>query len=303
MRTPLAFSALLAGALLLTACGTQTEGGRPGANSLSDADSSGPCTPPADGTGLRVDGVEITAPDRGVFGCAPATASDTLHVRFQVTNSAARPATYTVQFEVKAASGESLTHPEVTVRNVAPGRTVSSTADITDPGARAASRVRVERVRSVPTDEVPGKGGPCPPSGVRVWADQGDAAMGLRLVGLHLQNCSTRPYRLDGFPEIQLSDEEHKPVTGVSVVNGSGGISTVPGFDGPARATTLQPGQSASSGLMWRNTVTSGDPVNVPYVRVTAKPGAQPVTVTPELDLGTTGKLGVGPWERDTASR
>lgn len=30
-----------------------------------------------------------------------------------------------------------------------------------------------------------------------------------------------------------------------------------------------------------------------------AKPGAAPVTVIPELDLGTTGKLGVGPWKKD----
>jgi hypothetical protein len=127
--------------------------------------------------------------------------------------------------------------------------------------------------------------------------------MGLRVVGLHLENCSTRPYRLSGFPRIQLLDLQRKPVTGVSVLNGSGGISTGTGFDTPARPMTLQPGQSASSGLLWRNTVTNGAPVNVPYVRVTAESGAQPVTVTPELDLGTTGKLGVSPWKKDESSR
>ncbi|MFD0395823.1 hypothetical protein ACFQ3Z_42310 [Streptomyces nogalater] len=38
--------------------------------------------------------------------------------------------------------------------------------------------------------------------------------------------------------------------------------------------------------------------MNVPYVRVRAREGADPVTVTPHLDLGTTGKLGVRPWQK-----
>lgn len=39
--------------------------------------------------------------------------------------------------------------------------------------------------------------------------------------------------------------------------------------------------------------------MNVPYVRVRAKAGADPVIVTPNLDLGTTGKLEVTPWQKD----
>ena len=62
---------------------------------------------------------------------------------------------------------------------------------------------------------------------------------------------------------------------------------------------TLKPGQSASAGLMWRNTVTDGTSVHLPYVRVNAKAGAPTVMLTPELDLGTTGKLGVSPWKKD----
>nr|MDT0526073.1 DUF4232 domain-containing protein [Streptomyces sp. DSM 41633] len=54
-------------------------------------------------------------------------------------------------------------------------------------------------------------------------------------------------------------------------------------------------------GLVWRNTTESGTPVNVPYVQVRAKAGAEPVTVTPGLDLGTTGKLGVRPWKKTDA--
>jgi hypothetical protein len=50
---------------------------------------------------------------------------------------------------------------------------------------------------------------------------------------------------------------------------------------------------------VWRNTTEFGTPVNVPYVRVRAKAGADPVIVTPNLDLGTTGKLGVTSWQKD----
>ncbi|MFC5782750.1 DUF4232 domain-containing protein [Streptomyces aureus] len=60
----------------------------------------------------------------------------------------------------------------------------------------------------------------------------------------------------------------------------------------------LTPGESATAGLAWRNTTESGAAVNVPYVRVQAKAGADPVTVTPHLDPGTTGKLGVNPWKK-----
>ncbi|RPK72877.1 hypothetical protein EES45_31780 [Streptomyces sp. ADI97-07] len=68
------------------------------------------------------------------------------------------------------------------------------------------------------------------------------------------------------------------------------------GDDKQPRRVTLGPGESATAGLVWRNTTEPGTPVNVPHVRVRAKAGADPVTVTPGLDLGTTGKLGVRPW-------
>ncbi len=53
---------------------------------------------------------------------------------------------------------------------------------------------------------------------------------------------------------------------------------------------------------MWRNTTGAGVAVNVPYVRVRVEVGAPPVTVTPELDLGPTGVLGVRPWAKVPSS-
>jgi hypothetical protein len=126
--------------------------------------------------------------------------------------------------------------------------------------------------------------------------------MGLRVVGLRLTNCGTRVYDLNGFPLLQLLDEGRKPILNVKIFNGSGGISVMDDFDAPARPVALQPGQTAYAGLMWRNTTgLESEPVNAPYVRVKAERDAQPVMITPELDLGTTGKLAVSPWKKGPA--
>lgn len=120
--------------------------------------------------------------------------------------------------------------------------------------------------------------------------------MGLRVVGLHLDNCGTHSYTVEGYPLLELLDDDRKAVDGVEILDGSGEITTGAGPDVQPRPVTIRPGESATAGLVWRNTTGSGTPVNVPYVRVRVKAGAEPVMVTPELDLGTTGKLGVKPW-------
>ncbi|MFF8448887.1 DUF4232 domain-containing protein [Streptomyces leeuwenhoekii] len=226
---------------------------------------------------------------------------------YTVTNREAEAFTYTVTFDFLSGQGEVMAHAEETVASVGPGRTVRRAvgpegmvaAAGAGPERFGAGQVRISGVRRVPADEAPAPGGSCPPSGVRLTADEGDAAMGLRVVGLRLENCGGRPYSLDGYPALELLGEDRKPVAGVEVVRGSGGIAQVAGFDDPPRPVTLEPGETASAGLMWRNTTEFGTPVHVPYVRVTARPGADPVTVTPELDLGTTGTLGVRAWRED----
>lgn len=167
------------------------------------------------------------------------------------------------------------------------------------------SGIKVIKVRSVPADEGSSASGPCPASGVHIYADEGDAAMGLRVVGLHLVNCGTRTYELNGYPELELLDEGHDTVDGVRILQGTDRISTATGGGGSPQLVVLRPGEAARSTLAWRNTTEAGvgDPVNVPYVRVRAKAGAGPVMVEPELDLGTTGQLGVGPWKKDETSR
>lgn len=140
----------------------------------------------------------------------------------------------------------------------------------------------------------------CPAEGVRITAGPVNPAMGLRAMELTLENCGTRVHRVEGYPVLRLLDEDQQQVTGVSVVHGSGGIATVTGFDEPPRPVSLEPGETASAGLLWRNTVTGTEgATGVPYLSVQARTGALGHLVTPDggLDLGTTGKLGVGPWQ------
>ncbi|MDV5149924.1 DUF4232 domain-containing protein [Streptomyces sp. SBC-4] len=319
--------AALAGLLLLTACGTEQAGGGPSAPSATAA---GCAARPGDGS--TEDGVTITGmgakgtgtgtgtgagagkgtgtgtgagtgPSTGAGQSgATATAGQTDPcAEYTVTSAETEPFTYTIAFSFLTASGQAMTTVEETVPAVAPGKTVRRTVTAADvpPDAAAGGRFEILTVRRVPTAEAPSESGPCPPSGVRVYADDGDSAMGLRVVGLHLENCGTAPYELNGYPRIGLADEDREPVDGVELLQGGERIAGATGMEGPARPLVLAPGERAYSGLVWRNTVEAGEPVNAPYARVRAKPGAAPVMVTPELDLGTTGKLGIGPWKKD----
>ncbi|MDQ0583999.1 DUF4232 domain-containing protein [Streptomyces rishiriensis] len=305
MRRSLPFLPALAALLLLTACGSEHADAQNGGGGAGERTQ---VTEPA------VDGVRITSVTVPA-GSATPSASDDGRVKaerlptglaagsgvsaaYEIVNSGTEELTYTVLFEFTTSAGEVMSNERVTVRSVGAGRTVRGTVrpGTLAPGASSVTTVKVGEVTKVPADEAPTEPGTCPPSGIRVSADDGDAAMGLRVVGLVLENCGDRDYTVDGYPQVSLLDENHEPVDGVKIFKGSGGISTVTGFDDPPRPVTLKPGERASAGLMWRNTTGFGTAVDVPYVRVRAKSDATPVMVTPHLDLGTTGKLGVGPW-------
>ncbi|MFD3541393.1 DUF4232 domain-containing protein [Streptomyces sp. NPDC058662] len=165
--------------------------------------------------------------------------------------------------------------------------------------------VPVRRTPSARVSEAPpaSPGGQeaCPEGGVRVAEGPGDAAMGLRVAQLHLVNCGTEPYVLEGYPEIRLLDTGHDPVE-AAVEHGSAGIATsVTGMDDPPGRVELAPGHTATVGLLWRNLVTDSS-VSAElgrFVDVTPRPGATRLRLRLEqpVDLGNTGKLGVGPWK------
>ncbi|MFI5797444.1 DUF4232 domain-containing protein [Streptomyces sp. NPDC051677] len=310
--TPL-IPAALAAALLLTACGSERAGTQHGGVGADGSTSLTQVAQPA------VDGVRITSvtiPSTSASPSATAASPDGIvraerlptgltgdsgvSAAYEVTNSGAQAMTYTVLFEFTTSAGEVMSNQHVTVASVGAGRTVKGTVRLgaPAPGASTVTTVKVGQVTKVPAAEAPAARGVCPPSGIRLTADDGDAAMGLRVVGLHLENCGNTDYTLNGYPELTLLDEGREPVDGIRILHGGDSISTGTGYDDPPAPLTLKPGETAVSGLIWRNTTQAGTAVNVPYVRVRAKSGAAPVTVTPHLDLGTTGKLGVGAWKR-----
>ncbi|MFF4822632.1 DUF4232 domain-containing protein [Streptomyces sp. NPDC001312] len=299
--------ALAATALLLAACGTEHAGaGNTGTDAAASQDG-GMRTDDPGKDGVRITSLTLpsAAPsptrsysvsaDRLTTGSAPGVSA-----AYEVTNEGTETLTYSIVFTFKSDNGGAVTSRTETVRDVGPGKTVRGMvrAGELPPTAPRVTQVEVLEVTKVPAGEAPADPGTCPASGIRVSADEGDAAMGLRVVGLHLDNCGTRAYSVEGYPLLELLDDDLEPVDGVEILDGSGEITTGAGPDEEPRPVTLEPGESATAGLVWRNTTEFGTPVNVPYVRVRAKEGAAPVTVTPHLDLGSTGKLGVRPWEK-----
>lgn len=274
---------LAAAALLLTACGTQPADlgvGGPGGASARPVDDPGK-------DGARI--TSLTLPgDAGISAA------------YEVTNGGTETLTYSVIVTFTDSAGGAMSNQTVTVRDVGPGKTVRGTvrAGVLPPGTPRVTGAKVMEVTKVPAGEAPAEDGACPASGIRVYADRGDAAMGLRVVGLHLENCGTRDYTVEGYPLLELLDSGMKPVEGVRVLKGSEEITTGAGPDEPPRRVVLRPTEAATASLVWRNTTEAGTAVTVPYVRVRAKAGADPVTVTPGLDLGTTGRLGVRPWKK-----
>ncbi|MFD7450700.1 DUF4232 domain-containing protein [Kitasatospora sp. NPDC059827] len=272
--------------VLLAGCGSQVAGvgGGPSA-SAAGSGSAGPCGVASASPGpVAKDGVRITAASAA---CA----------EYEVTNPGGEAADVTVVFGRTGATGGVLDNETRTVTDLAPGATAKGRVELDG----KTSAVKVVKVRSVPSAEASRPDGPCPASGVRVSADDGDAAMGLRVVGLHLRNCGTATVNVNGYPELQLLDVAHKAVDGVQLLHGGAQIASGTGADDPPRPFALKPGEGARSTLAWRNTTEAGagGPVDAPYLRVRALPGAAPVMVVPELDLGTTGRLGVGAWVRE----
>ncbi|GAB3013061.1 hypothetical protein GCM10023080_095150 [Streptomyces pseudoechinosporeus] len=149
--------------------------------------------------------------------------------------------------------------------------------------------VTPEASPSVPVQQESG----CPPSGVRFGTELVQGAMGLRATSLILTNCGSRPYELNGYPSIQVLDEESLPLTGVRTVEGTDEVSMAPEDPGP-EPLTLAPGERAYASLYWRMNNEKGI-----YLRVTPAKGREVTTVRAEdyLDIGPDNVLGTSPWK------
>ncbi|MFJ3517883.1 DUF4232 domain-containing protein [Streptomyces sp. NPDC090131] len=141
---------------------------------------------------------------------------------------------------------------------------------------------------------------PCPDGGVRLVEMDGNAAMGLRVADFRLVNCGAQPYVLEGYPQLSLRDDRNGPVE-VAVEHGTAGITTgVPDIEEAPGQVTLAPGQAASFAIVWRNLVTDSSvpATTARSVEVEPRPGAPRLSLrlSAPVDLGNTGKLGLGPW-------
>jgi hypothetical protein len=141
----------------------------------------------------------------------------------------------------------------------------------------------------------------CSAEGVTFVAAGSDAAMGIRVLTIEMVNCGTSPYTVEGYPRVRLFDEDHEPVE-VEVAQGSAGIASVPAFDDPPEPVTLRPGEKAAAGLLWRNLVTDATVPATTATYLEAAPARgrpwQPVPQPVTIDLGNTGRLGVGAWRK-----
>ncbi|MEU8116868.1 DUF4232 domain-containing protein [Micromonospora sp. NPDC048947] len=139
----------------------------------------------------------------------------------------------------------------------------------------------------------------CPASGVRIRATGGDAASGLRALGIELVNCGEHPYQLNGYPVLHVFDEEREPIM-LRLVNGAKEITS--GFDQPPRQVTLAAGERATAVVLWRNLVTDSTVVatNGEFLTVAPAAGQPAEEVDPDgpIDLGNTGRIGVSAWKK-----
>nr|WP_277611336.1 DUF4232 domain-containing protein [Streptomyces scabichelini] len=147
--------------------------------------------------------------------------------------------------------------------------------------------------KAEPTVSVQPESG-CPPSGLRFRTDMVNSAMGLRATSLHLTNCGSQPYELNGYPSIQVLDEAGDPLTGVRTVEGTDQVPMAPQDPGPERLT-LAPGQTAYASLYWRTHYEKAT-----LLRVAPEKGRAATTVRAEdyLDIGPENILGTTAWKR-----
>lgn len=142
----------------------------------------------------------------------------------------------------------------------------------------------------------------CPPSGLDVVIGGEDAAMGHRVVTVQLWNCGDKPYRVKGYPGIELLDAGREPVD-VTITHDNDSTYTGRRDDRP-RQLTLAPNATAGSVLHWNNRVTAldGAPAAGAHLLVTPATGEEPVSLPLGIDLGSDGTLDVTSWAADPVS-
>ncbi|GAA3618355.1 hypothetical protein GCM10022223_38880 [Kineosporia mesophila] len=138
----------------------------------------------------------------------------------------------------------------------------------------------------------------CPPDGLTFEVGFGDAAMGLRVTGLTVKNCSSTVRTVKGYPDLTVVDEFQRPLD----VTVEPGEAAVTGMPTPRPSSfELKPGQELSSVLSWRSIITLTEDdrsVKAGGVRLTS--GETEQVFMAYLDIGSTGDVYVSAWTRPT---
>ncbi|WP_331772556.1 DUF4232 domain-containing protein (plasmid) [Embleya sp. NBC_00888] len=173
-----------------------------------------------------------------------------------------------------------------------------SSSGPTLPGGGGTSSAPKDRDASTKSNtEAPPVG--CPESGLRITAEEPEAAMGLRAMGLTMVNCGDTTRTVTGYPAIRVLGADETELD-VAIEPGAASIATIDTLRAEPRPVTLRPGERAISGVAWRNTVTSaaGADPSGHELDVAPLPGQdrQRIPIPGGIDLGDTRRLGVGPW-------
>ncbi|SDJ55425.1 DUF4232 domain-containing protein [Streptomyces indicus] len=146
---------------------------------------------------------------------------------------------------------------------------------------------------------------PCSGEGFKASAGMVSSAMGLRAMSITLTNCGTGAYEFHGYPALTVLDEQRDPVA-IEVLKGTDGISSGIRNTEP-KPILLQPGESVSATVAWRNTVTDAarPAPHGTYFDVAPAPGRAGHAVKPgdggPIDIGSAARIGVSAWEKTAA--
>ncbi|MDI6101768.1 DUF4232 domain-containing protein [Actinoplanes sp. NEAU-A12] len=145
---------------------------------------------------------------------------------------------------------------------------------------------------------------PAPPAprcigGVEITLGETSAAMGLRATGIELRNCGTAPYTVEGYPDLELLDDDRKPLD-VRVLHGVAEVAMIEHWAVEPKPITVAPGERVRALLVWRNLTTEAEKIATgAYVHVAPATGQPRHIVAHHVDTGNTGKAAVSPWVRD----
>ena len=152
----------------------------------------------------------------------------------------------------------------------------------------------VETETPAPTETPEAEAAACPEPGFSITTGEPNAAMGIRAISIELVNCGDEAIEVNGYPVVQVL-HNGAPIE-VEVNQGSDQLTD----PGPTHIV-VEPGESVSAGMLWRNKVESSDPADVvdaTELVMSYAEDAPTIVVEPmySVDLGTTRYLEVTAW-------